>query len=237
MNLNPDVIRAVCESATAHNFGRTVHQVITPAGSSSVLVRLSSWPRMREALLALHDLGYACTEHGTELRVTGWDGDRLNQRLAILREQRGHLENRVYDLACEAVNRYLALVVEEDVPHDEAQARATAQARTDCASYLHSSGYRGFLPPDPDDSPVGQLLRQARIEEQAIAGLLKDQERIGEAVIGLLNEYQGCYAGYEDDESAAAAALRDVREGLQALAEIATIEAELDAEQQSEGKE
>jgi hypothetical protein len=73
-----EAVRRVCERATRRNFGQAVYD--TNLTQRGVEVRLSSWPRMREALHALTDRGWIAREdetfdmwqrHGAGLVVTG----------------------------------------------------------------------------------------------------------------------------------------------------------------------
>jgi hypothetical protein len=83
--LDTDLIARICRDATARSGPGTVVEVVRDPLDATTWVRMSSWPRAREALTGLNSHGVS--GHDLEdgrLHVTGWDVRLLHWRLGAL---------------------------------------------------------------------------------------------------------------------------------------------------------
>lgn len=229
---DPAAIQAACEQATAHNHGQAV--LGPPAISArGVRVRLSSWPRRQEARTALRALGYAVTEdtapvgteHGEALLVTGWDERLLGERAARLERAVHHLEDEHDEAATQALAAFRRYTGEIGLDEQPAQRRALddlgrAITARPGSAYRHRSAAVGEHDVRQASGPRRDLLVRVAAGEAALAKLRREHLATAEAAIGLFLEYRDCH-GYDDEDRAAAQALIDTREGVQAIHELA----------------
>lgn len=68
--MNPETVLQIARLATAHNSGETVMSWhIDPRWKDTVILVMSSWPRAREAAIALEKRGYQVVQDQNALTV------------------------------------------------------------------------------------------------------------------------------------------------------------------------
>jgi hypothetical protein len=135
--LDGQAIADIAREATAHNFGRTVWNVDSPE-SGAVRVRMSSWPRQREAAAALREHGYAVHYDGTILVIT--DRAPHEQAQATIAQARAELRHqilerqRAVDEGLRYARLYLAVRGSNGQADAERVRRAAAERYADSAA-------------------------------------------------------------------------------------------------------
>ena len=80
-----DLVTRICREATARTGDDAAVDVVRDPLDDTTWVRLSSWPRAREALIGLNSHGVSGHDLGDgRLHVTGWDIRLLHWRLGAL---------------------------------------------------------------------------------------------------------------------------------------------------------
>jgi hypothetical protein len=224
-------ILAACRRATAHNHG---HPILGDPhiDARGTRIRLSSWPRQQEALTVLRALGYAVVEdsrpigveHGEALLVTGWDEQLLTARVDRLERAVRELEAEHDTIATHAVEWFRGYT---ETGLDEAQAkrRTLHDMRRHVAERPGPS--HEHQPAQPTERDIAQarapwrdLLIRIAAAETALAKMQREHLATSEAAIDLFVEYRDCYCDGDGDQ-AATKALIDVREGVNAIHELA----------------
>ncbi len=176
--VDTDLVTRICREATAGSGHGTVVEVVRDPLDDTTWVRMSSWPRAREALTGLnaHGLSGHDLEDG-RLHVTGWDVRLLHWRLGALLAGVDDLKTE-WDATAEMVCYH----------HDHHDRRVTAGVDPDPAEVLADveTAMRSCVP-IPHRAPrvqdVDSLLQLIGAAEEAYQQLIAEHVDYAERVL------------------------------------------------------
>lgn len=173
--VDTDLIARICRDATARSGHGTVVEVVCDPLDDTIWVRMSSWPRAREALTGLNS--YGISGHDLEdgrLHVTGWDVRLLHWRLGALLAGVDDLKSE-WDATAEMVCYHHDRRVAAGVDPDPAEVLADVEtAMRSCVPIPHRV---------PRVQDVGSLLQLITAAEDAYQQLIAEHVIYAERVL------------------------------------------------------
>jgi hypothetical protein len=170
-----DLVTQICRAATARSGDGAVVEVVRDPLDDTIWVRLSSWPRAREALTALNSHGVS--GHDLEdgrLHLTGWDVRLLHWRLGALLAGVDDLKTE-WDATAEMVCYHHDRRVAAGVDPDPAEVLADVEtAMRSCVPIPHRA---------PRVQDVDSLLQLIAAAEDAYQQLIDEHVDYAERVL------------------------------------------------------